>query len=379
MANMSKAETPLHICMFADERSIHTRRWVRGLREMRHRVDLITLIKDKDNDVGGMSLNATGKWSYLTKIGMLRSLVRGLNPDILHTHYASSFGFLASFIKHPRKILSVWGNDVIVFPYSNMLFKMMVRRSLKKSHYITATSNFLKRSVKKLDSNIERTRVIPFGIDTAQFDYCRRSSRSKMRIGIAKSLWPKYGVDVLIRAFYILSKSHDNIELLIAGKGEFESKYKQLVKDLQLGDRVRFLGFINHDELPEFLYEIDIFAMPSVSDGESFGVAALEASSTGLPVVATRVGGVPEVVMDNKTGLLVERRDIEGLAGAIEKLILNPDLREKMGRAGRAFVESDYRWESNLKAMSDLYMEVTGQIAVNRTRSAENNYENMVS
>ncbi len=379
MANMSKAETPLHICMFADERSIHTRRWVRGLREMNHRVDLITLIKDKDDAIGGISLNATGKWSYLTKIGMLRSLVRGLNPDILHAHYASSFGFLASFVKHPRKILSVWGNDVIVFPYSNLLFKMMVKRSLKNTHYITATSEFLERAVKKLDSNVERTKVIPFGIDTAQFDYCRRTSRSKMRIGIAKSLRPKYGVDVLIRAFYILSKSDDNVELLIAGKGEFESKYKELVKDLQLSERVRFLGFINHDNLPEFLHGIDIFAMPSISDGESFGVAALEASSTGLPVVATKVGGVPEVVMDDKTGLLVEPRNVSELAGALEKLIVNPDLRERMGRAGRAFVEADYRWESNLKAMNDLYVEVTGQIAVNRTRSAENNYKNMVS
>ncbi len=358
MANMSKAETPLHICMFADERSIHTRRWVRGLREMGHRVDLITLIKHRDDDVGGISLNATGKWSYLTKIGKLRSLVRELNPDILHTHYASSFGFPASFVKHPRKILSVWGNDVIVFPYSNLLFKMMVKRSLKKTHYVTATSDFLEQSVKKLDSNIERTRVIPFGIDTAQFDYCRRISRSKMRIGIAKSLWPKYGIDVLIRAFYILSKSHDNIELLIAGKGEFESKYKQLVKDLQLDEKVRFLGFINHDELPEFLRGIDIFAMPSISDGESFGVAALEASSTGLPVVATSVGGVPEVVKENKTGLLVERRDIEGLAGAIEKLILNPDLREKMGSTGRKFVKQKYRWEQNLESMQALYYEV---------------------
>jgi glycosyltransferase involved in cell wall biosynthesis len=83
--------------------------------------------------------------------------------------------------------------------------------------------------------------------------------------------------------------------------------------------------------------------------------------------------------MDNKTGLLVEPRNVSELAGALEKLIVNPDLRERMGRAGRAFVEADYRWESNLKAMNDLYVEVTGQIAVNRTRSAENNYENMVS
>ena len=358
MANMSTAKTPSHICMFADERSLHTRRWVRGLREMGHRVDLITLIKEKDDAVGGISLNAAGKWSYLTKIRKLKSLLRELNPDILHTHYASSYGFLASFVKHPRKILSVWGNDVIVFPYSNSLFKAMVRRSLRKTHYIIATSQFLVQSVKRLNSNIEKITVIPFGIDPARFDYHQRIPTSEIKIGIAKSLRPKYGVDVLIRAFCLLSKHYRNIELLIAGRGEFESKYKQLVKDLQLDERVKFLGFIDHDELPEFLYGLDIFAMPSVSDGESFGVAAVEASSTGLPVVATRVGGVPEVVMDNKTGFLVEPRNVEELADALKKLIIDSDLREKMGRAGRAYVKNNYRWESNLKEMSDLYMGV---------------------
>ncbi len=360
MTDELKSKTPLHVCMFSDERSIHTRRWVRGLREMGHRIDLITLIKDKDDDVGGISLDATGKWSYLTKIRKLKSLVRELNPDILHSHYASSFGFLASFVKHPRKILSVWGNDVIVFPYSNSLFKAIVKRSLKKTHYITATSQFLVRSVERLDSNIKGIRVIAFGIDPARFDYRQRTRGSKINIGIAKSLRPKYGIDVLIKAFQILSDSHNNIELFIAGRGEFEDRYKKLVKNLRLEERVRFLGFINHDKLPDFLYGMDIFAMPSVSDGESFGVAAVEASSTGLPVVAAKVGGVPDVVVDNKTGFLVEPENVAELANALEKLISNPDLREKMGRAGRAYVENNYRWESNLKAMNDLYMEIMG-------------------
>lgn len=358
MTEILKTKAPVHVCMFSDERSIHTRRWVRGLRDMGHKVDLITLIKDVDDDVGGISLGAGRKWSYPAKIGKLKSLVQELNPDILHTHYASSYGFLASFVKHPRKILSVWGNDVIVFPYSNPLFKMMVRRSLKMTHYITATSLFLEQSVRRLNSNIRDIRVIPFGIDPAQFDYRQRNSMSKIRIGIAKSLRPKYGVDVLIRAFHMLSNSHKNIELLIAGRGEFASKYRRLVSHLQLDEKVRFLGFIDHDKLPDFLRSIDIFAMPSISDGESFGVAAVEASSTGLPVVATRVGGVPEVVLDNKTGFLVERKNVRELAEAIEKLIVDPDLREKMGRAGREYVESNYRWESNLQAMSDLYTEV---------------------
>jgi glycosyltransferase involved in cell wall biosynthesis len=153
----------------------------------------------------------------------------------------------------------------------------------------------------------------------------------------------------------LLLKDHD-IELIIAGRGEYEDYFKSLVTDMGLEQRVTFTGFIDHELMPAFLSGIDIFAMPSFT--ESFGVAALEASATGIPVVATKVGGVPEVVVHGTTGLLVERGDISQLADALEKLILDPGLREKMGRAGRAFVEDNYRWESNLKAMSDLYAEV---------------------
>lgn len=346
---------PLHICIFADERSIHTRRWVMGLRELGHKVDLVTLIKESKYDIGGISLGARSKLSYLTKIGRLKRLVGQLKPDIFHAHYASSFGFLASFVDHPRRILSVWGDDVIVFPYSNPLFKSLVKRAIRRSHRITATSECLRRAVERLTVVEGEIEIIPFGIDLSQFAYVERNSGPVLRIGIAKSLRPKYGIDVLIDACAELSKTYGNLELIIAGKGEYEEAYKRKVERMNLVDRVTFAGFVDHSELPEFLAKIDIFVMPSVSDGESFGVAALEASATGLAVVASRVGGVPEVVSDGVTGFLVERRDVNALADAIRRLADDPDLRKKMGRAGRQFVEKNYQWNNNLAQMVSLY------------------------
>jgi glycosyltransferase involved in cell wall biosynthesis len=84
-------------------------------------------------------------------------------------------------------------------------------------------------------------------------------------------------------------------------------------------------------------------------------VAALEASATGLPVVATRVGGVPEVVIDGQTGILVERKNVKQLSSALLELIRRPELRIQMGIAGRKLVEDHYRWENNLNALSELY------------------------
>ncbi|MEE9552884.1 MAG: glycosyltransferase [candidate division Zixibacteria bacterium] len=347
-----------HICMFSDERSIHARRWVQGLRNLGNKVDLITLIKEDKYDIGGISLNARGKLSYLSKISKLKKLVAKINPDIFHAHYASSYGFLASFVTHPRKILSVWGNDVIVFPYENFVFKLFVRRALKKADCITATSHFLVKAVKMLNPDIENIRIIAFGIDINQFRFSERPARDIVEIGIAKSLWPKYGIDILLKAFKELSVSYKNIRLSIAGKGKYKEEYVRMVDELRISDLVKFEGFIDHKKLQDYFSRIDIFAMPSISDGESFGVAAIEASSTGLPVVVSEVGGVPEVVVDGKTGFLVQRKNVSELAKALEKLINDPNLRSKMGKAGRKFVENNYKWEDNLHAMQDLYAEM---------------------
>ena len=355
---MNSVKKPLHICIFGEERSIHTRRWVLGLRELGHRVDLVTLIKENEYDIGGISLGAKGKLSYLTKISKLRSIVAELNPDIFHAHHASSFGFLASFVDHPRKILSVWGNDVIVFPFQNRIFRYFINRAISKAHKITATSIYLKDTVKKIDPSVENISVIPFGVDIEQFMPSKRSKSGYINIGIAKSLFPKYGIDILLKAFYSLCKSYNNLHLYIAGKGVYEDEYKKLSITLGISEKVDFKGFINHDELMEFYSKLDIFVMPSTCDGESFGVAAIEASAAGLPVVASRVGGVPEVIVDGKTGFLVEKNNVDQLSSALSKLIESKELRESMGREGRLFVENTYQWQDNLNEMSDLYYEM---------------------
>ena len=254
----------------------------------------------------------------------------------------------------------MWGDDVIVFPYANPLFKALVRRAIKRSRKVTATSECLKIAVRRLADVREEIAVIPFGIDVSRFVYVDRHLGEGIRIGIAKTLRPKYGIDVLIDAFAVLSRTYPHLELMIAGRGEHESTYKRKVRDMNLTDRIRFTGFVDNSKLPDFLANIDIFVMPSVSDGESFGVAALEASATGLPVVASRVGGVPEVVLDNYTGLLVEKQNVEQLAGAIKRLIESPDLRRKMGRAGREFVVENYDWNHILTKMQSLYYDLMG-------------------
>jgi glycosyltransferase involved in cell wall biosynthesis len=354
---MAKPEN-MHICLFGNERSIHIRRWALALRDAGHRVDLITLIKDPRYDIGAINLNARFKPGYLSKIFALREEVQRINPQIFHSHFASSFGFLASFVNHSRKIVSVWGDDIIEFPGRNFVNRAIIKRSLRGARRLTATSHYLKDGALKLIRPKSEIAVIPFGIDLDYFRPFERGPQANTRIGIIKWLLPKYGIDILIRAFALVIKAGHKAELAIAGRGDYEAEYKRLTIELGLSDKATFCGYIDHDRVPDFLGTLDIFAMPSTSDGESFGVAALEASATALPVVATRVGGVPEVVMDGVTGILVERSNVTQLAEALIKLIENPELRLRMGRAGRIYVEQKYRWQDNVAAMINLYREM---------------------
>jgi L-malate glycosyltransferase len=348
----------LHIAIFGNECSIHTRRWVEGLRGMGHRVDLITFRKDPEHDIGGISLGAESKAAYLLKIGKLKRIVKQLSPDIFHAHYASSFGFVGSFINHPRKVLSIWGEDITDFPQKNYFSGKMIQRVLAHYHQFTATSVFLKEVTHRLDSKLPVT-VIPFGVDTNQFSYFERHQNGQVKIGIAKHLHPQYGIDILIRAFQIIIDSRKDVRLIIAGRGTGpeirETEYKQLTKDLGLLDFVEFVGPIEYYRMPAFLESLDIAAMPSTCDAESFGVAALEASATGIPVVGTRVGGVSEVIVHNETGFLAENRNHAEIANYLMTLIDDRQLRLKMGLAGRQMVEQRYSWQYCLESMQDLY------------------------
>jgi len=103
---------------------------------------------------------------------------------------------------------------------------------------------------------------------------------------------------------------------------------------------------------------MDIYVAVSVSESESFGVAIIEASACGLPVIVSDVGGLPEVVVANKTGLIVRREDVSGTAEAIIKLVRDRDLREQMGLNGRLHVQENYEWSKNVSQMEEVYAKV---------------------
>ena len=166
-------------------------------------------------------------------------------------------------------------------------------------------------------------------------------------------LVPVKGVDLLVGA---LAELVDPKPLcLLIGDGPERPELERQAAELGVGERLRFVGCRSSDEIPTWMGAADILVLPSRSEGRPNVV--LEAQACGLPVVATRVGGTPELVCDGKTGLLVESEDVAGLADALQRLRIDRGLREALGRAGREQADG-MTWAVSAEKMAAIYRDL---------------------
>jgi len=180
---------------------------------------------------------------------------------------------------------------------------------------------------------------------------------SKLRIiGTAGRLVPLKGIVYLLRAMAALRAEFPHFVLEIAGSGPERPRLERQVQAFGLAGRVRFLGWVN--ELAPVLARWSLFVLPSLEEG--FGIGALEAMAAGLPVVATAVGGIPELVEDGRTGRLVPPGDAEVLAERIRLLLRNHEVQDAMGAAGRARAREYFSVERMAIAISQIYDHLLG-------------------
>ncbi|MCX6826413.1 MAG: glycosyltransferase [candidate division Zixibacteria bacterium] len=341
------------IIILGDSVSVHIIRWAKGIAECGFKV---TVISNGGKEIEGIETILLGnqagtRLGYIGLLPTVRHLIRKIAPNLVHSHYAIGYGLWGRCCGWRPFLISVWGSDIVEFP-SNGLKRWGLRKILLSADYITATSEFLKqRTIRVAPEISSKIGIIPFGVEIPLIP--TSSPSDKVRIIFLKTHRRKYGPDILLKAMYIVSAQNSNIMLTMAGEGEMTEGLQRMAREYQLEDSVKFVGFIDNAEVPKLLAEHDIMVMPSLA--ESFGVAALEASASGLPVIASNVGGIPEIVRDNITGILVPPSDAKSLAEAIVRLSHDVELRKRMGMAGREYVGGKYRWQENVRQMVQLY------------------------
>ena len=354
--------------------SIHTIRWVNSLSEKGLEVILVSL-KGEVETIGKINDNVKviylpfgTKLGYYLNVFALKKIISKEKPDLINAHYASGYGTLGRLSGFNKKLLNVWGSDVYDFPNESKLKKRIIEKNLKNYTAIASTSYCMAEETKKyLENKSKEIFITPFGVDTEKFKNLNIEKKEKeITIGIVKTLTEKYGIEYLIKAIKELEnildiENYKKIRLLIYGKGELKNKLEDLTKELQIEDKVIFKGYISNEDVPKALNEMDIFVVPSILDSESFGVAAVEAMACEIPVIASSVGGLKEVIVDKETGYLVPKKDHKEIAKYLKKLILDKNLRTSLGKNGRKRVLENYDWNSNVDYMIKIYREIVNE------------------
>ncbi len=320
----------MKILMLSDIDSAHSANWANGLAASGVEVSLCGFYS-KPESLQRYNLNVelfaasrkAGVWSktdFVAIVPWVKKIYDRVKPDVVHAHYASSYGLLARKLEHPKSIVSVWGSDVYSFPNSGNIAKNVLSSNLNFASLVLSTSNDMATRTRELTSST--VHVVPFGVDTTLF-FPKREEVTEMRIGTVKALEDTYGIDRLIEVFAILKKSIPQATLHIAGEGSQEGALRDLTSSLGVTEHVSFYGAIANDEVPAFLNKLNLFM--ALSRAESFGVSVIEAAACGVPAIVSNVGGLPETVVEGKTGHVMSMDDLDEVAARAVELLSNND------------------------------------------------------
>lgn len=352
------------ICYLADASSSHTKKFCDYFIKQGYEIHVISLnkgtiegvythnfdfnVKELKND------RSIKKLKYLKVIKEIKKIVKEINPDILHAHFASSYGLLGRLVNFKPYIISVWGTDIYEFPKKSFIHKLIIKQNLKKADEILSTSVAMsKETYLYTNKNIY---ITPFGVDIERFKPIDiDKDKDKIVIGTVKTLETKYGIDYLIKAFNRVKYRLPNkkMSLVIGGDGTIKQSLINLTEELGLQNEVSFIGQVESTQIVEIFNSFDIAVFPSLQ--ESFGVAAVEAQACGIPVIATNIGGLPEATVESKSAILVESKNVEQLADAIYELVIDPYKRKEMGSYGREFVCEKYNVNDNFIGVNEIY------------------------
>jgi glycosyltransferase involved in cell wall biosynthesis len=319
-------------------------------------IDLARVAHESDLNIRSFSCEGRVDWRAIRH---LRDVLRSESIDLLHTHgyKADCYGFVAT-----RQLGLPWVSTCHGWTNQSHLlsfYAALNRRVLRRCSVVVAVSKELEYSL--VHSGIPRRIVtsIPNGVDVGKFQKRHRKPNKSFVIGTASRLVEKKGIQVLLMAFSRLVEDFPNVSLLITGDGPFRPKLEQLTQDLNLSAHVVFLG--QQRDMPGVYRQMDLFVLPSFQEG--MPMCILEAMSTGVPVVATRVGGVSQILRHAETGWLVDPNDPTALARVLSQLIPNSELRSSMSRNASEVITQEFSSELMTARYIRVYEEALGATA----------------
>ncbi|MCH7527419.1 MAG: glycosyltransferase family 4 protein [Planctomycetes bacterium] len=361
----------MKICMLGDAPSSHLQHMAGGLARRGLEIHIIT---HKPVEIEGVSLEKFSVppfgWRYMApwskrRIQHLRRIMRRF--DVVHIHFLHDWGMTPEIASEGNLVVTPWGSDIVHppdTPPSEPELLRVRRRLLRTAKCVTAWGPTFARAVADFaDLDPNRIRIVPLSVDTElfapqppSFPPCQGGTKGGCDtpvIGYFKGFAPVYGPLIMVEAAARVVGRRPEVRFEFVGDGALLDAARRRVDELRIGHAIRWRSHQPHDALPSIMAGWDIVAISSRR--ESFGLAALEASAMGLPVVATDVGGLHETVLHEETGLLVAPEDPQALADGLLTLLGDPQRRRAMGATGRRMVIERFGRDRVLDSWVDLY------------------------
>jgi len=303
---------------------------------------------------------------YLGIYNAVKKMIRDFKPNILHTHTATPDGYVGLILRnniHLPFICSLRGSDINIYPYQDLLTLRLTKKVISYANQLITVSNALKIEAEKIAIPKREIQVIYNGCNIKKFTLnieSRITIRKQLNIPadhiiliFIGHLIIEKGIRELIESFIALSLKNQNLHLIIIGDGPEKYFLAQRIFQAKLQKKCHLIGQQLHDKIPDLLNASDILILPTYNEG--LPNVIMEAMACSLPVITTRVGGIPEIVKNGKTGILINKKDALSLRGSILKLIQNKQERVKMGVNGRKIIEQKFTQEQGAKRIEEIY------------------------
>lgn len=305
------------------------------------------------------------KYSYPFLVPKLKKIINNIKPDILHSGWTPKDGLMATLSGFHPHLSMPWGSEVMVHPYENMLYKIINNYVFNKSDHITCDSEHVKELIiKEYEILPEKITVFPWGIDLNIFNDTDLNESKRTELGwgdktiliMTRKFEKFYRIIEFIDIFYKCIKQNNNLRLFLLGTGSLEKQIFSKINKYDINEYIHAPGWINRNEMNNFLISSDIYVSNSYTDGSS--VSLLEAMACGLSPIVTKIESIEEWVQHDFNGFLIDVDKPELMEESILKLANSPSKLLQFKEQNLIISKDKLDWNKNFDILQNIYFDL---------------------